>query len=106
MSTTKNISLEQLNLTAVMSKVDFSNVTPQRMRELFTLKDEEIKDSPFLELSPDQKMFVIAPRKKKFYLMQNVYESDTTAQGGGLMSGGRLKGDLPLVITLGLFLIY
>lgn len=67
----KSQEIKQLNITAVFSEIDHTSITAEKMRNVFELTEEEKKNSPFLEPSPEVKILAIPNRKKDVIIEAN-----------------------------------
>jgi len=62
----KSQEIKNFNITAVFTEIDYTNITAEKMREIFELSEKERDISPFLELSPAVKILEIPSRQKRF----------------------------------------
>lgn len=60
----KSQEIKQSNVTAVFTEIDHVSITPEKMRKIFELTEEENKTSPFLEPSQFIKILGIPNRRK------------------------------------------
>ena len=66
----QNLQLKKLNITALFDKIDQSQITSEAMRNLFTLKEPERANTPFIEL-PGTKVLIIPTLKKEVVIEPN-----------------------------------
>ena len=60
----QNIQLKKLNITALFDKIDQSQITSDTIRDLFSLKEPERANTPFIEL-PGIKVLIVPTLKKE-----------------------------------------
>lgn len=66
----KSADIKQLNITAVFKSIQHNLVPTEEFRQLFKLRPEEEKTSPYIEL-PDVKALMLSTRRKSVLIEQN-----------------------------------
>lgn len=66
----QNVQLKKLNITALFDKIDQFQITSDKIRDLFNLKDQERVNTPFIEL-PGIKVLILPTIKKEVVIESN-----------------------------------